>query len=100
LSYAAGAVLFTILFFNQIKTIQVADSLTLSLGLNGLIGLAGYVLRFYSISRLSPFVYALLSNVGIVMSFVYGYFISGDSITLMDVLGALCIMVACVLAKR
>ena len=100
LSYAAGAVLFTALFFNQIKTIQFTDSLSLSLGLNGLLGLAGYVLRFYSITRLSPFVYALLSNVGIVMSFVYGYFISGDKITLMDVLGAICIMVACVLAKK
>ena len=99
LSYAAGAVLLSVMYFSQIKTIQLTDSLTLSLGLNGLLGLVGYVLRFYSVSRLSPFVYALLSNVGIMMSFVYGYF-TGDIITWMDVFGALCIMAACLLAKR
>jgi drug/metabolite transporter (DMT)-like permease len=99
LSYTAGAVLLTLLYFNQIKTIQLNDALTLSLGLNGILGLAGYVLRFYSMSRLSPFLYALLSNVGIVMSFVYGHFI-GETVTRTDVVGALCIMVACAFAKQ
>jgi drug/metabolite transporter (DMT)-like permease len=100
LSYAAGAVLLSGLFFHQIKTIQLTDSLSLSLGLNGVLGLAGYVLRFYSVSRLTPFLYALLSNVGIVMSYVYGFFINGETITWMDALGALCIMVACSMAKK
>jgi drug/metabolite transporter (DMT)-like permease len=100
LSYAAGAVLLSGLFATQIKGIQLTDSLSLSLGLNGLLGLAGYVLRFYSVSRLSPFLYALLSNVGIVMSYVYGYFISHETITWIDALGALCIMLACSLAKK
>jgi len=100
LSYAIGAVVLTGFFFGQIRNIQLTDTLTLSLGLNGLIGLAGYALRFHSITRLSPFLYALLSNVGIVMSFVYGHFISGDTITAIDVFGALCIMTACVLARK
>ena len=100
LSYAAGAILYTVMYFNEIKTIKINDPLTLSLGLNGCLGLAGYVLRFFSISRLSPFTYALLSNVGIIMSFVYGYFISGETITAMNVAGALCIMIACVMARK
>jgi len=100
LSYAAGAILLTGMYFTQIKRIHFTDSLSLSLGLNGLLGLAGYVLRFYSVSRISPFVYALLSNVGIVMSYVYGYFISHETITWMDVVGALCIMLACSMAKK
>ena len=100
LSYAAGAVLLTGLYFTQIKEIQFTDSLSLSLGLNGLLGLAGYVLRFYSVSRLSPFLYALLSNVGIVMSYVYGFFISHETVMLQDVVGAVCIMVACSFARK
>lgn len=100
LSYAAGALLYTMLYFNEIKTIQVMDPLTISLALNGCLGLTGYVLRFYSISRLTPFLYAILSNVGIVMSFIYGYYINNESITKMDVLGAVCIMAACIMSRK
>ena len=76
------------------------DPLTISLALNGCLGLTGYVLRFYSISRLTPFLYAILSNVGIVMSFIYGYYINNESITKMDVLGAVCIMAACIMSRK
>ena len=100
LSYAAGAIIYTFMYFNEIKTVKLNDTLTISLGLNGCLGLAGYVLRFYSISRLSPFTYALLSNVGIIMSFVYGYFISGENITLSNIAGAICIMIAWVMSRK
>ena len=99
LSYAAGAIILTGLYFNKIKTIQFNTGLSLSLGLNGVLGLAGYVLRFYSVSRLSPFLYAMLSNVGIIMSFVYGRFI-GETFTGSDIIGAICIMVACSMAQK
>jgi drug/metabolite transporter (DMT)-like permease len=62
--------------------------LSMSLGINSLIGLIGYLLRFYAVSRLDTMIYAPLSYFGIVMSFVYGVFINGDSIDMKKIVGA------------
>jgi drug/metabolite transporter (DMT)-like permease len=40
---------------------------------NTLIGFLGYCLRFYAIPRISTFAFSLLSFVGVVASFVWGY---------------------------
>lgn len=97
LSYFLGAILLTV---------YVRDSITLerdvglSLGINSILGLGGYLLRFYSMANLDVFTYALLSNIGIVMSYVYGYLILHETMTIQEFLGTLCIIVACFYAKK
>lgn len=101
ISYFFGAVLGTGLFYDKIKRVLSLEqgaalvggsALTLSLALNGVIGLAGYLLRFFAISRLEPRIYAPLSYFGIVMAYVYGVLINGDKITAAKIAGTLCVL--------
>jgi drug/metabolite transporter (DMT)-like permease len=92
LSYLPGAVIFTALLSKQIREITIESALSLSLFANGVIGLLGYLLRFFAISRLSPELYAPLSYFGIVMSHVYGVMFNNDSITWNKILGTLFII--------
>jgi drug/metabolite transporter (DMT)-like permease len=88
ISYFLGALILSCYFINDIQIMKLNGRLSMSLGINSLIGLIGYLLRFYAVSRLDTILYASLSYFGIVMSFVYGVFIGGDSIDLKKVVGA------------
>ena len=63
----------------------------MALGGNALIGLVGYYLRFYAIHRLDAYRYAVLSYVGIAMSYVYGWLFFGTKITLKEFIGSILI---------
>ena len=91
LSYFPGSLMMTGFLFNQINFAN--KSINLSLVLNGVIGLVGYLLRFFAISRLSPSIYAPLSYFGVIMAYVYGILINGEQITPTKVLGSLCIII-------
>ena len=91
LSYFPGSLLMTGLLFNQINFAN--RSIGLSLILNGVIGLIGYLLRFFAISNLSPSIYAPLSYFGVIMAYVYGILINGEQITPLKVIGSLCIVI-------
>ena len=91
LSYFPGSLLMTGFLFNQINFAN--QSINLSLVLNGVIGLVGYLLRFFAITKLNPSIYAPLSYFGVIMAYVYGILINGEQITLMKVLGSLCIVI-------
>ena len=91
LSYSWGAIVLTMYYWNQLQFNDTA--LPLSVLINGLIGVLGYWLRFYSMTRLKPFVYALLSYFGIVMSFVYGWWFNQEQLTLSKVIGVICILI-------
>jgi len=91
LSYFPGSLLLTGFLYKQI--IKSNSLVSLSLGLNGVIGLVGYLLRFFAISRLEPSIYAPLSYFGVIMAYVYGILINGEQITLTKVLGSLCIII-------
>lgn len=97
LSYFAGAVLFTAYLR---PTMDVKSELSLSMLINGVLGLGGYLLRFYSMTNLNVFTYALLSNLGIIMSYLYGYVWFKETINLQQLIGTLCIIIACVYAKK
>jgi len=88
ISYFLGAMLLTWYLLGDIRGMKWNGRLSMSLGINSLIGLIGYLLRFYAAYRLDTMVYAPLSYFGIVMSFVYGVFIGGESIDLKKVAGA------------
>jgi drug/metabolite transporter (DMT)-like permease len=92
ISYLPGAVAMTVLLSKQIREITIESALSLSLFANGAIGLLGYLLRFFAISRLSPEIYAPLSYFGIVMSHVYGVVFNNDVVTWNKILGTLFII--------
>lgn len=92
ISYFLGAVLFSLFFFEQIKDISINSMLSLSLVGNLFIGLVGYYLRFFSISRLDTSIYAPLSYFGIVMAYFYGVLFNNDTLSIEKILGTLCIV--------
>jgi len=92
ISYFLGAVLLTGSLFGKIKLYLESGLLTGSFVLNIVIGLLGYLLRFYATTRLEPSIYAPLSYFGIIMSHVYGFIFNNDVITWKKVLGTLLII--------
>jgi uncharacterized membrane protein len=93
ISYFFGALLMTIIFFNKIKDIKLESRLTLSIIINIIIGLFGYLLRFYAISNLDANIYAPLSYFGILMAYIYGVIFNNDKISIMKIIGTLFIII-------
>jgi len=94
ISYFFGAILLSMYFFKNIMEIKFTGRLSLSLGINLVIGLFGYLLRFFAISRLDTVLYASLSYFGIFMAFVYGVLVNNESINLKKILGSLFIIIS------
>jgi len=92
LSYFVGAVVLTPYLWKNIINMELYGGVSLSLAVNAFIGLFGYYLRFYAITRLDTYIYAVLSYFGIVMSYVYGVFLNNDKITIQKIIGTLCIV--------
>jgi len=65
----------------------------IALIVNGIIGSFGYYLRFYSTTRLRPFIYAILSYLGIFMSFIYGIIFNKEKITVNKIVGSILIFI-------
>ena len=59
----------------------------LAIIINGIIGALGYWLRFYSIYRLDPALYSMLSFFGIIMAYFYGVIINSELIDWYKILG-------------
>lgn len=96
LSYFAGVVIMTLFMYDKLKdilSVSPTNLLNMSIGINVIIGLFGYLMRFFAISRLDTTLYSILSYVGVVMAYVYGMLFNGDVITLKKVLGTLCVIV-------
>ena len=98
ISYIGGAVLLSAFYFTSLPDL-LKPNLVSSLGINGIIGMFGYVLRFYSMSRLDVFWYAMLSNFGIFMSYVYGYVLNGEVVHPNQLVGSLLVIFACMASK-
>jgi drug/metabolite transporter (DMT)-like permease len=93
LSYFLVAILLSFVFSSVIMPIlQTQSVLSLSLLINIGIGLFGYLLRFFAISRLDPMVYAPLSYFGIFMAYIYGIIFNGESITIEKIAGTVLIL--------
>jgi drug/metabolite transporter (DMT)-like permease len=92
ISYTLGAILSSIYFFNEIVKLEIKGSLSASLIINLIIGLFGYLLRFFAISNLETTLYAFLSYFGIFMAFVYGVLINNDSLTISKIIGSIFIL--------
>jgi drug/metabolite transporter (DMT)-like permease len=86
ISYVLGAVLFT-------KFATTTTNVSWSLVINAIIGLVGYLLRFFSMAHLSPLLYSFLSYIGIVMAFVYGVIFNGESLTMTKLFATILILI-------
>ena len=100
LSYIWGSVILTIyLLFDKKDTLDINTSTTwsnliIAIIINGLIGTIGYYLRFYSIYRLEPELYALLSYFGIIMAYFYGIIINNETINIYKIIGTILILLS------
>ena len=96
LSYFAGAILLSLFYTpTQFSGMDMA-----ALGINAFIGMFGYVLRFYSVMRLPVFWYALLSNLGVIFSYVYGYVFNKEIVSVRQIIGSFLLLGACWLSKH
>jgi drug/metabolite transporter (DMT)-like permease len=66
----------------------------LALIINGLIGSIGYFLRFYSVYRLDPGIYSILSFFGILTAYFYGIIFNGESIDIYKIIGTILIILS------
>ena len=93
LSYFLVAVLLSFALYSVITpVIQSQNVLSLSLLINIGIGLFGYLLRFFAITRLDPLMYAPLSYFGIFMAYIYGIFFNGESVSIEKIVGTVLIL--------
>jgi drug/metabolite transporter (DMT)-like permease len=69
------------------------------LAFNAIIGFVGYALRFWAIPRVSTATFGLLSFVGVVSSFLFGWWFAGEKPTAMTAVGAALISVASGMAE-
>ena len=99
ISYFLGAIAFSIYYLfigatkNNISLELLIPALLVALLINFIIGLFGYFLRFYSITRLPTKIYAGLSYDGIIMAFIYGVVFNREKITLLKIIGSIFIVV-------
>jgi drug/metabolite transporter (DMT)-like permease len=66
----------------------------LALLINGVIGAIGYWLRFYSVYRLEPGIYSVLSYFGIIMAYIYGILFNGETLDWAKILGTFFIILS------
>jgi len=93
ISYGLGALLLTFYFFKDIKNIKISKTISVSMVINLILGLFGYLLRYYAISNLNVKLYSSLSYFGILMAYVYGMIINKDIITVKKIIGSLLIII-------
>lgn len=105
IAYFLGSILSSIYIFqkyiysnqqlNQNQTNQINLSMMgLGLLINGIIGSVGYWLRFYSVYRLEPGIYSILSFFGIIMAYFYGIVFGGETIDIYKIIGTLLIILS------
>lgn len=66
----------------------------LALVINGIIGSIGYFLRFYSVYRLEPGIYSILSFFGILTAYFYGIVFNQETLDIYKIIGTILIMLS------
>jgi drug/metabolite transporter (DMT)-like permease len=91
----AAALMFLWIGVKGIGTIDTSGRNWSSMTLfNLLIGFAGYATRFYAIPKVSTFIFSILSYIGVVASFLFGWLFVGEVPSMLSVIGAALISVA------
>lgn len=66
----------------------------IALVINGIIGSIGYWLRFYSVYRLEPGIYSILSFFGILTAYFYGIVFNGETLDIYKIIGTILIILS------
>jgi drug/metabolite transporter (DMT)-like permease len=96
---AALPLLLGILFFMKSPIDFRLSTWTPMILFNSIVGFVGYCLRFYAIPRLSTVVFSLLSFVGVIASFIWGYLFVDEIPSSLSVLGGSLIAAAAAFIK-
>ena len=59
---------------------------------NALVGFVGYVIRFFTIPRLTTIMFNSVIFIGVIFSYIWGYLFSNEKIKITNVLGTLLII--------
>ena len=93
ISYGLSTIILSIYFSRELVNIKYSTNISISLIINAVIGLFGYLLRFYAITRLETKTYSSLSYIGILMAYIYGNIINKDIITIQKIIGTIFILI-------
>ena len=98
ISYLLPTIIFTLVLNKNIIPQKNDDkwkkNVILMLLGNAIIGALGYYLRYYTISRLPSRIYGVLSYFGIVMAYVYGWFLNKEKLSWVKAIGSGIILIS------
>jgi len=95
ISYFLSSILMSIYMSKKDKLLDTRSDITLvilSLIINGIIGCIGNYLRFYSINNLDVETYSVLSDMGIVMAYIYGLIFNNEHISIYKIIATIMII--------
>jgi drug/metabolite transporter (DMT)-like permease len=92
-TYLFGGILSIGYLIKNIKLINLDTNYWITLILfNSIIGFLGYVLRFFTIPRLSTLKFNSIIFIGVIFSYIWGYIFSNEKIENYNILGTLLIL--------
>jgi drug/metabolite transporter (DMT)-like permease len=106
ISYILGAIVLTLYLRKDLIKKNIENQETKKFNKNLLIvfmfhifvGTTAHYLRLYSVTRLTPLLYSVLSYFSIVMGYVYGLIFNNETITFTKVIGSLLIIISNIMA--
>ena len=100
-TYLFGGILSIIYLIKNLNSIDLDYHYWITIILfNAIIGFVGYLLRFIMISRLSTLLFNSIIFVGVIFSYLWGYFLSKEPITYNDLSGTALILISIVLINK
>jgi len=100
-TYLLGGILSIIYLIQNLKHINLDYHYWITIILfNSIIGFLGYLLRFIMIPRLSTLLFNSLIFVGVIFSYIWGYFLSQEPITYSNLSGTVLILMSIFLINK
>ena len=100
-TYLFGGILSIGYLIKNIKLINLDINYWITLILfNSIIGFLGYVLRFFTIPRLSTLKFNSIIFIGVIFSYIWGYILSNEPITYSNLSGTLLILMSIFLINK
>jgi drug/metabolite transporter (DMT)-like permease len=100
-TYLFGGILSIIYLIKNLNSIDLDYHYWITIILfNAIIGFVGYLLRFIMIPRLSTLLFNSIIFVGVIFSYLWGYFLSKEPITYSDLSGTALILISIVLINK
>ena len=100
-TYLLGGILSIIYLIKNINSIDLDYHYWITIILfNAIIGFVGYLLRFIMIPRLTTLLFNSLIFVGVIFSYLWGYFLSKEPITYNNLSGTVLILMSIILINK